>query len=106
VASVLSLRRQGRHVQVGLLLAGEREVAIPMARVISYELVLLGVHGMAVRHYDDLLRAVAAGTLDPGRLVGRRIGLDEAGTELAAMGEFAQQGVTVIDRGFDEPSRS
>jgi alcohol dehydrogenase len=99
-ASVRSLRRRGRHVQVGLLLADEREVAVPMDRVIAFELALFGVHGMAVRHYDDLLRAVAAGTLEPGRLVGRRVGLDDAGAELAAMGEFAQQGVTVIDRGF------
>ena len=99
-ASVRSLRRRGRHVQVGLLLADERSVAVPMDRVIAYELALLGVHGMAVRHYDDLLRAVAAGTLSPGRLVGSRIGLDDAGAELAAMGEFAQHGVTVIDRGF------
>jgi alcohol dehydrogenase len=99
-ASVRSLRRRGRHVQVGLLLAGERSVAVPMDRVISYELALLGVHGMAVRHYGDLLRAVAAGTLAPGRLVGSRIALDEAGAELAAMGDFAQHGVTVIDRGF------
>ena len=99
-ASVRSLRRRGRHVQVGLLLADERSVAVPMDRVIAYELALLGVHGMAVRHYADLLRAVAAGSLSPGRLVGRRIGLDEAGAELAAMGGFAQHGVTVIDRGF------
>jgi alcohol dehydrogenase len=100
-ASIRSLRRRGRHVQVGLLLADERSVAVPMDRVISYELAVLGVHGMAVRHYDDLLRAVAAGTLDPGRLVGRRISLDEAGAELAAMGEFVSHGVTVIDRGFE-----
>jgi alcohol dehydrogenase len=99
-ASVLSLRRRGRHVQVGLLLADERAVAVPMARVIAYELELLGVHGMAVRHYDELLRAVALGTLAPGRLVGRRIALDDAGAELAAMGAFAQHGVTVVDRGF------
>jgi alcohol dehydrogenase len=99
-ASVRSLRRRGRHVQVGLLLADERSVAVPMDRVIAYELALLGVHGMAVRHYADLLRAVAAGTLSPGRLVGSRIALDDAAAELAAMGEFAQHGVTVIDRGF------
>jgi alcohol dehydrogenase len=99
-SSVLSLRRRGRHVQVGLLLAAERSVAVPMDQVISRELALLGVHGMAVRHYDDLLRAVAAGTLAPGRLVGRTIALDEAGAELAAMGDFAQHGVTVVDRGF------
>jgi alcohol dehydrogenase len=63
--------------------------------VIAHELRLLGVHGMAVRHYDGLLRAVGAG-LEPGRLVAKTIGLDEAGDELAAMGRFAQEGVTVV----------
>jgi alcohol dehydrogenase len=96
VASIRSLRRQGRHVQVGLLIADERKVALPMARVISYELEVLGVHGMAVRHYDALLRAVASGTVTPGRLIGRTIGLEQAGEELAAMSRFAQDGITVI----------
>jgi alcohol dehydrogenase len=94
--SVRCLRRRGRHVQVGLLLGDERNVAIPMARVIAHELRLLGVHGMAVRHYDALLRAIAGGSLRPGRLVAKTIGLDEAGEELAAMGRFAQEGVTVV----------
>jgi hypothetical protein len=43
-----------------------------------------------------LLRSIARGTLDPGRLVSRTISLDNAGAELAAMTEFAQRGVTVI----------
>jgi alcohol dehydrogenase len=94
--SVRCLRRRGRHVQVGLLLGDERTVAIPMARVIAHELRLLGVHGMAVRHYDALLRAIAGGTLRPGRLVAKTIGLDDAGEELASMGRFAQEGVTVV----------
>jgi alcohol dehydrogenase len=94
--SVRCLRRRGRHVQVGLLLGDERSVAIPMARVIAHELRILGVHGMAVRHYGALLRAIAGGSLRPGRLVAKTIGLDEAGEELAAMGRFAQEGVTVV----------
>jgi alcohol dehydrogenase len=96
VGSIRSLRRQGRHVQVGLLIADERKVALPMARVIAHELEVLGVHGMAVRHYDALLQAVASGTVAPGRLIGRRIGLDDAGEELASMSRFAQDGITVI----------
>ena len=54
-ASVLSLRKRGRHVQVGLLLEVARDVALPMDRVIAYELELRGVHGMAVGRYDALL---------------------------------------------------
>jgi alcohol dehydrogenase len=95
--SIHSLRKRGRHVQVGLLLEDEREVAIPMDRVISYELELRGVHGMAVGRYDALLRLVESGAVDPGRLIGRTIGLEDAGAELAAMGSFAQRGVTVIE---------
>jgi alcohol dehydrogenase len=95
-ASVGSLRKRGRHVQVGLLLADERSVPVPMSRVISHELELAGVHGMAVRHYRPLLDAVAQGTLDPGRLVGTTVGLEDAGRELAAMSRFARHGATVI----------
>ena len=95
--SIRSLRKRGRHVQVGLLLEDEREVAIPMDRVIAYELELRGVHGMAVGRYDALLRLVESGAVEPGRLIGRTIGLDDAGAELAAMGSFAQRGVTVIE---------
>jgi alcohol dehydrogenase len=95
--SIRSLRKRGRHVQVGLLLEDEREVAIPMDRVIAYELELRGVHGMAVGRYDALLRLVESGAVEPGRLIGRTISLDEAGAELAAMGSFAQRGVTVIE---------
>jgi alcohol dehydrogenase len=93
--SIRCLRRRGRHVQVGLLLGDERSVAVPMARVIAHELRLLGVHGMAVRHYDGLLRAVEAG-LRPGELVAKTIGLEAAGEEVASMGRFAQEGVTVV----------
>jgi alcohol dehydrogenase len=96
VNSIRSLRKRGRHVQVGLMLEDERSTAIPIDRVISYELSLHGVHGMAVGHYDALLRTVVAGALDPGRLIGRRIALEDAGAELAAMSDFAQRGVTVV----------
>jgi alcohol dehydrogenase len=94
--SVQSLRRRGRHVQVGLLLADERVVALPMARVIAHELRIFGVHGMAVRHYYGMLSAIASGALRPGELVAKTIALDGVGDELASMGQFAQEGVTVV----------
>jgi alcohol dehydrogenase len=95
--SIRCLRKRGRHVQVGLMLSGDRSAALPMDRVIAYELSLHGVHGMAVGHYDALLRLVTSGAVDPARLIGRTITLDEASAELAAMGDFAQRGVTVIE---------
>ena len=94
--SIHSLRKRGRHVQVGLLLGDERSVPVPMSRVISHELQLAGVHGMAVRHYPELLAAITAGELDPARLVGATVPLERAGEELAGMSGFASRGATVI----------
>jgi alcohol dehydrogenase len=95
-ASIRCLRKRGRHVQVGLMLERDRRTAVSMDRIIGYELELRGVHGMAVGHYDALLRTITHGAVDPARLVGKTISLDEAGAELASMGGYAQRGVTVI----------
>jgi alcohol dehydrogenase len=41
---------------------------------------------MAARDYPAMLSLIAAGRLDPGALVTREIGLDEAGSALAEVG--------------------
>jgi alcohol dehydrogenase len=93
--SIECLRKQGRHAQVGLLLGDDRSVPVPMARVIARELRVYGVHGMAVRHYPEMLSAIAGGSVRPGELVAKTITLDEVGDEIASMASFAQEGVTV-----------
>jgi len=97
VASVLGLRRRGRHVQAGLLLGSDARAGIPMDRVVAWELEIYGSHGMAAHEYPAMLAAVAAGSLDPSRLVERVVGLDEAASALAALGEgTAGAGITVV----------
>ncbi len=96
--SIKSLRKRGRHVQIGLLLAQEANPKLPMHEVISKELEILGSHGMPAHRYGAMLGMIAAGRLEPVRLIGKTVSLLEAGAELEAMGRFAQQGVTVIDR--------
>ena len=96
--SILNLRRRGRHVQVGLMLADHATPAIPMARVIAHELEIYGSHGMQSWRYDAMLRMILSGKLSPDRLIGRRITLTEAAPALATMDSFRQNGITVIDR--------
>jgi alcohol dehydrogenase len=96
--SILCLRKLGRHVQVGLMLASDREAPIPMAAVIAKELAIYGSHGMQAHAYGPMLAMIAAGQLQPQRLVTRRIALDEAPAALTAMGDFGGLGITVIDR--------
>jgi alcohol dehydrogenase len=97
-ASIQGLRKRGRHVQVGLLLAGDRHPPIPMDAVIAKELRIAGSHGMAAHAYPEMLRMIEAGTLDPRRLVGRCIGLDESIDALVTMDASAEPGVTVVNR--------
>lgn len=96
--SVRCLARRGRHVQIGLTLAEQSEVPIPMDQVTAKELEILGSHGMPAHRFGDMLGMIVAGRIDPARLIGKRIALEEAPEELQAMGRFAQHGVTVIDR--------
>lgn len=95
--AVLSLRRRGRHVQVGLLPGALGHPPVPMERVIAYELDLLGSHGMAAADYPRLLDLVRDGRLRPGLLVTRTVGLAEAGAELARMDASRAAGITVVD---------
>jgi alcohol dehydrogenase len=95
-ASVRSLRTRGRHVQVGLLPPALGHPPVPMARVIAYELELVGSHGMAAHAYDEMLALVASGQLRPDLLVTRRISLEEAGPALMAMDEPAPVGGVTV----------
>ena len=96
--SVANLRKRGRHVQVGLMLADQRHPAVPMDKVIANELEILGSHGMAAHNYAAMLDLIRVADLHPEKLVEKTISLDEAGAELAAMDSFSGAGVTVIDR--------
>lgn len=92
--SILSLRRRGRQVQVGLI-AGRP--ALPMDRVIAWELDVLGSHGMAAADYPQLLALVAEGTLEPQRLITRTVGLTEGAALLPGLGTASPVGMTMID---------
>jgi alcohol dehydrogenase len=94
VDSVSCLRRRGRHVQVGLLPPAQGRPLVPMERVVALELEVLGSHGMAAHAFPALLDLVAAGRLRPDLLVTREVGLDEAGTALAEVGQ--RPGITVV----------
>lgn len=96
--SVANLRKRGRHVQVGLLLADHAHPPVPMDRVIAHELEIVGSHGMQAHKFGEVFEMIAAGRLQPQRLVGRKISLEESLQALVGMDTFAHAGVSVIDR--------
>jgi alcohol dehydrogenase len=96
--AVRSLRRRGRHVQVGLLLGEAAGATVPMDLVIARELEIYGSHGMPAVDYPAMLDLIARRKLRPERLIGRSIVLEEAPEALAAMsGAGNPAGITMID---------
>lgn len=96
--SIASLRKRGRHIQVGLMSTEHRHPPIPMDRVIANELEIFGSHGIQAFEYGRLLDMIIAGKLHPEKLIGRTVDLAEGIAMLTDMDRFGQTGVTVIDR--------
>lgn len=95
--SIMSLRRRGRHVQVGLLPPVTGHPRLPMARVIAWELDLLGSHGMAAADYPAMLALIRDGDLRPQQLIERVVSLDEAADLLPRLDHARPSGMTMID---------
>jgi alcohol dehydrogenase len=97
VNSISSLRKRGKHIQVGLL-NGERSYPeIPMGRVLADELEIIGSHGMQAHKYPEMLQLIINQQLRPELLIEKSIKLEDAIFELPNMDTFSHKGVLVID---------
>jgi len=98
INSISGLRKQGSHIQVGLLLADQRNPPIPMDQVVGKELRIFGSHGIQAYRYTDMLRMIQSGTLKPHKLIGKTIPLEQVPQELVIMDKFAALGVTIVNQ--------
>lgn len=94
--SISNLRKRGKHIQVGLMVADHRHPAVPMDKVVANELEILGSHGMPAHDYELLLEMITAGKLHPEKLIEKTIGLDDSLEELVNMSAFSGTGIKVI----------
>jgi len=94
--SISNLRKRGKHIQVGLMLAENSLPRLPMAKVIGNELEILGSHGMQAHRYDAMMAMIQSGKLAPEKLVGRTISLEQSIDALMNMDRFEGVGVTVV----------
>ena len=94
--SILCLRPRGKHIQVGLMLGDHAAPSVPMPKIVGQEIELLGSHGMQAHRYGAMLDMVESGKLNPVRLVGNEISLEQAPDALMNMDKFQSVGATVI----------
>jgi alcohol dehydrogenase len=94
--SIDSLRKRGKHIQIGLMVGDNARPEIPMGKVLSNELEILGSNGMQAHRYTEMLEMISTGRLAPEKLIGRTIRLEDSIDALTSMSEFGGRGVTII----------
>jgi alcohol dehydrogenase len=94
--SIRSLRKRGRHVQVGILTKQDEIPATLVNRIIGREIEVVGSHGLQAHTYPALLQLIQVGRLDPTRLIDETTSLDEAPRALASMDDYHGCGISVF----------
>lgn len=95
--SVTNLRKRGKHIQVGLMLGDHTTPQVPMAQVVANELEIYGSHGIQAHRYGAIWDMIQHGSLDPARLVGEKVTLEQGIAGLMEMDNFNTLGITIID---------
>ncbi|WP_435362947.1 zinc-dependent alcohol dehydrogenase family protein [Haloarchaeobius sp. DYHT-AS-18] len=92
-----SLGRRGQHVQIGLTTGNEQgQLSIPSDAMVMQEVDFLASFGMPPTDYGEIFRMVAAGKLEPGRIVSEELSLDEVPETLQKMDSYDTVGIPVV----------
>ncbi|CAB1060312.1 S-(hydroxymethyl)glutathione dehydrogenase (EC [Olavius sp. associated proteobacterium Delta 1] len=93
-----SLRRGGRHLQIGLTGKAEKgKIALPVDAIVLQEISFIGTFGCPTTRYPSLLTLVANGKLKPKSLVTNTIPVENVNAVLSSMTDFATVGFQVIN---------
>lgn len=98
-SSIMSLRKRGRHLQIGLTSREEQGmIPVPIDLIVQFELQMVGSLGMQPSRYPYMLEMVEKGRLNPGGLITNTISLNEVPGVLEQMSSFSNLGVTVVNK--------
>ena len=97
INSILSLRKRGKHIQIGLMTETHATPPIPMGTVIANELEIIGSHGMQAHQYPEMLDLIFAKNIPLEKMIGQRMDLASGAKALMEMNQFKNKGVMVIN---------
>jgi D-arabinose 1-dehydrogenase-like Zn-dependent alcohol dehydrogenase len=97
--AIMSLRKQGRHLQIGLTTSAEKgEIAVPIDRMVTMELQLIASLGMQASHYPAMLQMIESGRISPKSMVTGTCDLAGINSVFQEMDTFQNVGVTVCNK--------
>jgi alcohol dehydrogenase len=94
--AINSLRKRGKHIQVGLIEPSLKNTVVPMDKVIAHELEIIGSHGMQSYRYAEMMDMIINGKLSPKKLISELITLSQAKLELPILDHSKEAGIKVI----------
>jgi propanol-preferring alcohol dehydrogenase len=97
IAGISSLRKGGRHLQLGLTSAADKGmISLPLDAMVLQEIQLIGSLGCATTSFPGLLSMVSTGKLAPKRLVGDKVPANKVNDVLDSMTNYGTSGFSVI----------
>ncbi len=96
INSMNSLRKRGKHVQIGLMPPDHSYSKIPVDKIIAKELELLGSHGMQAHRYNEMIQLIKDEMLHPEKLISGTVSLADVPKELPFMNQSTSTGIKVI----------
>ena len=95
--SILSVKKGGRHVQIGVTTSDESGVVdIPIDVITLSEIEVVGSFGNPRTEYDGLLNLIAQGKLNPKSLVSREVSLSDVTDIFNDMSNYKTYGFNII----------
>jgi alcohol dehydrogenase len=96
--AVNSLRKNGRHVQIGLTTSDEEGmIPLPTDEFVAKEITFRGSLGLQPSRYGEMLDMIKTGKIDPTELVSETVDIHQVPDELAAMSDFNTMGIPVCN---------
>jgi D-arabinose 1-dehydrogenase-like Zn-dependent alcohol dehydrogenase len=97
--AVMSLRKRGRHIQIGLTTQKEKgEVALPIDQIVFREIQFVGSLAIQSFRYPALLGMIQRGLLAPRKLITETLPIEKAFGVLEQMSKFENVGISVINQ--------
>ena len=100
-AAMLSLRKMGRLVQIGMPHGDGVRPPVRLDRLYSHQLAVFGTRGLPSQRFADLLTLIEAGKLKPQNMVEQEIALSGVTNALEALSQHAGSGVQVVTNFVD-----
>ena len=95
--SIGSLRKRGKHIQVGLMTDEHARVAISMPEIIANELEILGSHGMQAHIYPEIFELISRSKIELAKMKAETVSLDMVPELLPNLPSNSNAGITIIE---------